>query len=309
MNTEGEVIIPLDDESECMEVALLLVSQGVGSTPVELVETTGWGVLIDSADFSRCEKLIRQFRLEEELEGEYLGYSEPAGSGIPGSTFSNGVVIGWMVLLAFIFLWAPDRESQLKIAGVLNGNVLELKEYFRLVTSVCLHGDLEHLALNLVTGFLFTSLACWRFGTGRGLFGSLLAGAFANAVYCYYMRDVSYTWGSLGASGMIFGSLGLLVHWSPRWLSLKFLFGGNPFRKLTSLIGALCLFGLMGLSPGSNWIAHLFGLIGGILLAGWWQMRGIAEGGQLEERSDNWFYLLVFIIAVAGSWGLALIKG
>src|SRR5436309_6098661 len=99
-----------------------------------------------------------------------------------------------------------------------------------------------------------------RFGTGAGLLGTYLAGAMANAAECL-LADESRR--SLGASGMVMGSLGLLAAqsfylWRVSSYARKYLLG--------AVTAGLMLFILLGLAPGTDIIAHLGGFISGLIL-------------------------------------------
>ncbi|MDB6018832.1 MAG: Rhomboid family protein, partial [Pedosphaera sp.] len=86
-----------------------------------------------------------------------------------------------------------------------------------------------------------------------------LAGAAGNVASL--MLNASPFYG-LGASGMIMGALGLLTAQSvplkqaPR-LPAKYLLGG--------MVAGIMLFLLLGLSPGSDFVAHLGGFLAGLI--------------------------------------------
>jgi len=119
---------------------------------------------------------------------------------------------------------------------------------------------LAHLAGNGTLGVVLLGLAMARYGTGAGLLASYLAGVGGNLLALLLSSHPHY---SLGASGMIMGSLGLLaiqsLHlWRRTPQSTQYI--------LARIVGGLMLFILLGLTPGTDIFAHLGGFISGMLL-------------------------------------------
>lgn len=263
--SEFEIFLEMESRSQSFDLALVLFSQGIENTPDYDEEGLRWGVWVNTAHEHQSLEL-QKYVIKESTERK-IPNTQSVASWPPLTIFGNGIILSWCLVLIFIFIWGPESNSPIKSAGILNSSVLDSGEYFRLITSICLHGDLEHLILNITFGLIFTSLACWRLGTGRGLLASLLAGTIANFTYCWLKLESNVSWSSLGASGFIFGSLGLLVDLR----LIKELRWSDPniakFRSLGSLISACAIFGFFGLNPNSNWVAHLVGFGAGILLA------------------------------------------
>jgi rhomboid protease GluP len=112
-----------------------------------------------------------------------------------------------------------------------------------------------------VFGFLFLGLAMARYGPGVGLLAAYLAGVGGNVaaglVYDATMRG-------LGASGVVMGALGMLSVQSFALLKRR---NSNTFRLFAGgIMGGLLLFVFLGVSPGTDVVAHLGGFISGLLL-------------------------------------------
>jgi len=140
--------------------------------------------------------------------------------------------------------------------------ILEQKEYYRLFTAMFLHFDIEHLFSNMLTliflgDMLEKMIGKWRFcliyfvgGLGGNLF-SLAKEVFTNA----------YTV-SAGASGALFAVLGALVFLVIRHrgripgISSRHLI----FMALLTLVDGF-------LSTGVDYMAHLGGMVAGLLLS------------------------------------------
>ena len=161
------------------------------------------------------------------------------------------------------------------------------------VTYMFLHGDWLHLAINAFFMLAFGSVVARRFGTGRFLLFSLLAGLGAASVHLWaYWGDQAPLIGASGAiSGQMAGTVRLMfargmsvfdAHRLPegqvRALSLVEVFT-NP-RALTFLgiwVGVTILAGAGGVMAPAGasiaWEAHLGGFAVGILIFGLFDRR------------------------------------
>lgn len=82
-------------------------------------------------------------------------------------------------------------------------DMIVYKEYWRLLTSGFIHGNIAHLSLNLVTFFFFSFILEHRLGHWQFLTFYVSALILSNlAVVLRYRNETSYE-GSLGASGAI----------------------------------------------------------------------------------------------------------
>lgn len=289
-----------------MDLALTLFSSGIDCIPTFADQQMAWGVIVFGEDENQSLNLYSE--LKSERDHTSINELEEARTTrtLSLEIFFNGVVWGWLALLAFLFVWSPESNSQLKNLGILNSMTFKEAEYYRLITSISLHGDFQHLFLNIVFGILFISLACWKHGTGLGLVFSLLSGACANAVYCLYKSTAPDNWASLGASCMIFASLGLMVSTKKQSWNFNTKQIIPLFRKHRSMIGAISLFGLMGLNPSSNWIAHLAGLVFGILSS--FLLENWLSKMEIYRQIINITSVIIFLIIVWVCWVLAIVS-
>ena len=169
-------------------------------------------------------------------------------------------------------------------------------QWWRLFTAMWLHADLAHLATNAALGLVLLGLAMGRYGTGAGLLAAYLAGAGGNLVAGLLSLQ---THRSLGSSGMVMGSLGLLAVQSvPLWRktphAAKFILSG--------LFGGSMLFALLALTPGSDVVAHLGGFVCGLLLG---ILLSLVPEIAHKPRA-NLLMGLLFAIMVIVPWWLAL---
>ncbi len=162
-----------------------------------------------------------------------------------------------------VYTWSLAFVNLLLCQGALNGFGIRPRTSMGLLGilfSPFLHGNWEHLVANTIpfftlgwfvmlggisNFFIVTTFAVLIRGLGLWLFGR------PNSVY-------------IGASGVIFGYLGFLL--------LRSYFQTDSLSiVLTTIVGFLYgrqLWGIFPIEEGVAWDGHLFGLIGGVLAAG-----------------------------------------
>lgn len=270
-----------------MDWSLVLVSQGIETTIENSPDGSGWGLLVPSSSFTQAMESIRQYRLENRAWPWQQRVLRP------GFLF-DWVSLAWVVLLAVFFVL--NNRSDLQATGLMNSAYVARGQWWRLFTAMWLHADLGHLAANAVFGSILLGLVMGRYGTGTGLLAAYLAGAAGN-VAAWLLSLEQHR--NLGASGMVMGCLGLLAVQS---LSLWRLH--PPARKflLTSIGGGVMLFILLGLTPGTDVMAHLGGFISGLII-GWLLLLVPATS---RKSSLNLLAALIFTLLVIIPWYLAL---
>jgi len=270
-----------------MEWSLVLVSQGIESI-VDHDAEGGWGLIVDEQDRPRADEAIRLYRAEN------LHWPWQQRILTPEISFDWGS-LAWALLMC-VFFGLGEWTAGFREAGLMSSDAVARGEWWRLFTAIFLHADAAHLASNAVLGFVLLGLAMGRYGTGLGLLAAFLAGAIGNAASWLAYRIGHH---SLGASGMVMGALGLLAVQSAPLLqrhrhSLKYFAG--------AMAGGLMLFVLMGLSPGTDIVAHFGGFSGGVLLG-----TVMAFAPRLaRSTAANLLAGAVFSALVILSWWLAL---
>ena len=135
---------------------------------------------------------------------------------------------------------------------------------WRLVTSVFVHAGFMHLLLNGFSLWLLGVLVEARVGARRFLAVYLAAGAAGSLATLWYHRVEGVI--SVGASGAIFGLYGFLL---VLLLSKKMVLDKSDRRAMLGLVIYLVLSNLLsGLSEGVDNMAHVGGLLMGMLVAG-----------------------------------------
>ncbi len=172
--------------------------------------------------------------------------------------FVSVLLVGINIVVFFVTLRSEYMFSGKGLLGVYE--VLEQGEYGRLITSMFLHADLEHLFNNMLILLFLGAMLEKEVGhlpllivyMFSGLTGSVLS------MGMQIIRDDFYY--SLGASGGVFGLDGLLL--------AIVVFAGKRFPEITpqKVLGILLLSLYNGMrSGGIDNAAHTGGLIGGFL--------------------------------------------
>lgn len=166
------------------------------------------------------------------------------------------------------------RAAQLVRWGSNAGALTLAGEWWRLVTSMFLHGSWMHILLNMFVLVQVGSLVERMFGSLRFTFLYLVAGIAGSLASVMWNANVN----SVGASGAIFGTIGALLAFIHKPDS------GVPRTIVTELRGSISTFLLFNIFAGlvyphTDNAAHLGGLAGGYLL-GWLLARPL----QLPDR-------------------------
>ncbi len=243
--------IAAPSKRQALDWSLALVSQGIESI-LDHSADAGWGLLVDEPEHARACAVIQQYRRENaRWPWQHKLFT-------PDISFDWGS-LAWVFLIG-AFFWLSGQIAGFRDGGLMKSSLVSQGEWWRLVTAIYLHADVAHLASNAVIGFVLLGLAMGRCGTGIGLLAALLAGAGGNvASWLAYPGDHQ----GLGASGMVLGCLGLLAAQS--FPELK----RHPKAIKLAVSGVAAggmLFVLLGLSPGTDVVAHLGGFVGGLLL-------------------------------------------
>lgn len=133
-------------------------------------------------------------------------------------------------------------------------------EWWRLFSAMFLHSPsvIIHILFNMIVLWIYGPNVEQAFGTVRFLAMYLIAGFFASSV--------SYAFGScgasLGASGAIFGVVGILLAFLYNRRRSQFV--AQHMRSLLVFIGINVVIGFI--YPGIDYLAHFGGLAGGVAL-------------------------------------------
>ena len=166
--------------------------------------------------------------------------------------------IGVILILIYIFgmIFYPDQLliQSLDMIGQW-GQINELiinGEWYRLFTAFWIHGNIVHLASNLLFLLIFGSRLEELVKGYKVFLVFLISGIIGNvATLGSILLGIDFI--SLGASGAVFGLLGAIL----------FLLGGKSKRERRSMSYFILIFFVITIGQDTNVISHLFGLVGG----------------------------------------------
>lgn len=157
-------------------------------------------------------------------------------------------------ILSFILFNLALPQDYLLLFAQINSNIINGYEIWRLFTSIFLHADPFHMFSNMIALLLFgaTVEINKSISNIKFLLIYFVSGLIGN-VFSLLLLPLDTT--SLGASGAIFGLIGV-----------AFIMVATDYPPL--LLFALfyiAFFIITSFTPGINYWAHIFGLLGGIL--------------------------------------------
>ena len=171
---------------------------------------------------------------------------------------STLVIIHLALWLIIDFLHLPFAH-ELYFWGVGNNYLISEGQYWRLLTPIFLHGGLMHALFNSFALVLFGPALEQMLGKVKFIFAYFGAGLIASIV-TLLLAPANYT--HVGASGAIFGLFGIYVFMIT--FRKHLIDQANSQIVLTIfVIGLVMTF----LRPNINIYAHVFGFIGGFVLA------------------------------------------
>jgi len=174
------------------------------------------------------------------------------------------------------------------ISGFTDLFILDLNVYWelwRFLTAIFLHGSLIHLMYNLFALLLFGSIAEKFVGGKKFLTVFFISGIIANLI------AINFYSSSLGASGAIFGIIGLIVIVRPGMTVWAFglpmpMFLAGILWMAGDLLGA---YGFLVGNPISNTgnIAHLAGMLIGLIFGFFYREKRIFEKKSRIEFDES----------------------
>jgi rhomboid protease GluP len=166
------------------------------------------------------------------------------------------IAIHFLLYLLTVFPIFPNFWFKATFSGV-NLYIME-GEYWRLVTPIFMHGGFTHVLFNSFSLVLFGPALESMLGKGKFILVYLVSGILAN-VATLLLEPLTYV--HVGSSGAIFGLFGYYIS--------IILFRKHMLSQQNSqIILIICALSLIMtfIQPNINITAHIFGLLGGLLL-------------------------------------------
>jgi rhomboid protease GluP len=170
--------------------------------------------------------------------------------------WASGTIL--LMCLISIFYWqAPEGWAQLLPA--IRSSVFDQHQWWRLVTAIFIHADLEHLLSNMFMLWIFSFFIFGYFGFSVYPVYSLLSAVGVNALaIATYGPETQL----LGASGLVYVLGGI-------WLSLYFFIQRQypALNRLIRVVGiALMIFAPTTFVPSTSYRTHAIGFAAGLLM-------------------------------------------
>ncbi len=183
-------------------------------------------------------------------------------------------------------------------AGRLSAGAVCAGQWYRTVTALTLHVDLQHLAANLTFGGIFGLFAGRMLGPGLAWATILATGALGNGVNAWIQPPDH---NAIGASTAVFGCLGLLSAYS---FTVRQTAGISWRRVWVPIVGGVILLGFLGTGgERTDFMAHVTGFGSGLLL-------GVLFGHAGQRIIPGWRGQAILgfmaLSAIGLSWYMAL---
>ena len=129
------------------------------------------------------------------------------------------IIIGITVLISFSVENKPDQKEKMLF---IPNRIKHSGEYHRLISSIFIHADLNHLAFNMLSlyflGTLFEQQMISVYGVQLGSVNFILLyllGGVASEIYPFIRHQDDPYYRSLGASGAVSGVIFAAILWNP----------------------------------------------------------------------------------------------
>jgi membrane associated rhomboid family serine protease len=293
--SRSEVLVRVSPSPEKAE-AWSFVLQAVGIPHRAVNIDGGVALVVDEAFAAHAAAALNAHDRESAEEGA----REPAAPDQGPTTLGAAMATA---LIAFFFVTGP-RGAAGASGGPWFGPGSAVAEaivrgaWWRAVTALTLHADLAHVMGNAVALIIFVSALGRWLGRGVALALVLLAGAAGNVLTAYFYGAQH---DSVGASTAAFGALGIL---GGLQLVRRYRFTARLDRRrraLTVVAACLGLFAMLGVGERTDVVAHLAGLLMGLLVGaatGRWLRRPPGALGQ-------WALTAASAATIVGCWLLA----
>lgn len=164
-----------------------------------------------------------------------------------------------LVLNIFLYLYMVLSGKYDFLSNLLcnYGPYIRNGEYYRLISSMFVHGDILHIGFNMYALYVIGRQVESYMGRFKYILIYFFSGIMGNLI-----SMICSTNASIGASGAIFGLLGTLLYFGYHY---RVYLGNVLFNQILPLIVYNLVLGFM--VPGIDNFAHIGGLIGGFFMA------------------------------------------
>jgi len=295
MNQNDYIIPRSHQELNCLFSAL-----SSANIPSEIITYHNRAVISFQKDYREqvYHEFAEYFYINHNWPRTIPSFAPPHYLRKPAVSASLITILGMTIF--FIITGNYDSTVPLFQHGCANSIALHNGEWWRCVTSLCLHSNWAHLLGNAVCLGIFGYHISKEVGYGVSWLGILLSGIFGNFLASWF-TTTSIT--SLGASTSAFSALGILcclqtirqIIESPKRCSF--------LNKIwIPIFAGITILSLLGTGENSDVSAHFYGFICGLIITPFiypFRRNTISHTGQFFL-----FILAVTIIKI--SWFIAI---
>ena len=171
---------------------------------------------------------------------------------------STILIINLIMLIIVAITGGFNPYNLLRLGALWSPLVIENNEWWRIITSMFLHGSFSHFLGNAVIGLYVLSGALERIiGSKKFFFIYFLSGIGAGLLVVFTSNALT-----IGASGAIFGALGSLLYIG---IYRKDLMSVRDFQSIKGLVIFNIVFTFFG--PNISVAGHIGGIVTGFLLS------------------------------------------
>lgn len=280
-----ELLRETADRQRAFDLALALQAEGIRHR-LERPEGEGgaWRLWVRGGEGPEAERALAEFEAEN-------GPPQAAPEAPPHPTVAVGLLFAVLCVAGQLATGPRDAHVLWFARGSADAARILGGEWWRCLTAITLHADLQHALGNAASGWLLLDSVARRIGGGRAALLALLAGAASNALTANVARA---SFESIGGSTAVFGALGAATALQ------AFL----RVRRGWLVVGAgLALLGWLGTGEHADLFGHLFGFAVGALLGALAVPLARRPGGPAWAQASLAGGALALLV---GAWALAL---
>ena len=285
---------PVSTTREVREWSLVLSSMEIAHAVRE--RYPGYVILVAGRDEVRAREGIRLY------EAENRNWPPPrVRERLPHARSLAAPLVMAMFVLFYAVTGPASDTSHWFAQGTAVSELILRGQVWRAVTALTLHADTVHIVGNALSGTIFLSALNRRLGDGRGPFVFVLGGSLGNLMNALWYHAGHM---SIGASTAVFAAVGTLA---ATQVSIDRSATPRPWlQRMAPVVGGVALLGMLGASPHTDLLAHLFGLVAGLFLGAVLHFTGaMSRGRSLAAQAA---FAVSTALLVAGSWWLALVR-
>lgn len=186
------------------------------------------------------------------------------------------VTISLIIINIFLFIVSVLRGDLLYNEGAFSLRyLLQDGQWWRFITSMFLHADMDHLIGNMLMLYMSGELVEKYLGKQRYVILYFFGGISGSLLYAVYEFATGRYADSIGASGAVFAIIGALLVIVIR---NRGRYGDITVGRMGLMIVYMIYMGVH--TSNVNNAAHIGGLLGGMMLTAFYMLIGNKDGGR-----------------------------